>query len=299
MDQGADNKELPDSVSLYLTCQGAYLYESICKFAGSREPVLHGPVFIYGSLPLQIFRQRQVGDSITEERRPAMKTEDIKSFFLSATDSIAMSYIGFRRLIGILGMLLPFICIIGGALFAGMTVQPSISAYYHTNMRDFFVGLMFVVSLFLITYKGYATIDNAISTASGIAGLCIPIFPCLSETDPLHAVGIFQIGPSASNKIHLTFASVFFLLLAVNSIFLFTRTKPGRSMLTINKKIRNKIYVGCGAVILVCLLSTAVLLLWATPAFIKQYHVVLAFETIMLFAFGTSWLIKGETLFKD
>ncbi|MHC1705386.1 MAG: hypothetical protein AB9846_15880 [Tenuifilaceae bacterium] len=54
-------------------------------------------------------------------------------------NSIIISYKALRRLIGILGILLPVICIIGGFWFAKDPVQQSISLYYYTNMRDFLV----------------------------------------------------------------------------------------------------------------------------------------------------------------
>ena len=57
--------------------------------------------------------------------------------------SIKGSYLEFRRAIGILGMALPFILLIGGFIFGNNSLQYSLSHYYHTNMRDFFVGLLF------------------------------------------------------------------------------------------------------------------------------------------------------------
>ncbi len=214
-------------------------------------------------------------------------------------DSIVISYIWLRRLIGGLGMLLPLFCISGGKIFAGLSWQQSISYYYYTNMRDFFVGLLFCVSMFLITYKGYEKIDTLITTASGISGLCIAIFPCHFESDLDNFVGIFQIESHISNIIHLTFASFFFLLLAINSIFLFTLSDKSKTTFSKNKKFRNKIYVCCGAIILLSMALVALLLLSLSEEMIKQYKIVLSFETIMLVAFGISWLIKGETLFTD
>ncbi|MBI5417581.1 hypothetical protein HZA55_06500 [Candidatus Poribacteria bacterium] len=214
-------------------------------------------------------------------------------------DSMIISYINLRRLVGTFGILLPFICIIGGAIFTDIPVQRSISYYYHTNMRDFFVGLLFGVSMFLITYRGYEKIDNIIATASAIASLGIPTFPCLLNNNLHQLVGIFQIESHMSNKIHLTCSSIFFFLLAINSIFLFTLSDKDKSLFSRNKKIRNIIYVSCGVVILLSLASIAIFLLVLNQETIIQSKIILIFETIMLFAFSISWLIKGETLFKD
>jgi len=71
-------------------------------------------------------------------------------------------------------------------------------------MRDFFTGLMFVVSIFLITYKGYNVIDFVITTITGVMGLGVAIFPCYNELFKTQTVGIFQLITNTSDKIHLT-----------------------------------------------------------------------------------------------
>jgi hypothetical protein len=211
-------------------------------------------------------------------------------------DNIIISYKALRRLIGILGILLPIINVLGGCIFAKIPIQQSISMYYYTNMRDFLVGLMFVVSLFLITYKGYSRLDLIISTIIGIVGLGVAIFPCYNEF-VTERVGIFQLYPIDSNYIHLSCAISFFILLAVNSIFLFTRT--GHTKATPQKIARNIVYVVCGIVILLCVLGLILGYLLLTPEQRFDTKILLILESIALFAFGISWLVKGETLFRD
>jgi hypothetical protein len=194
-------------------------------------------------------------------------------------------------------MLLPFICVLGGFLFSDLPVRSSISSYYHTNMRDFFVGLLVGVSLFLLTYKGYERIDNIVTSIIGLTGLGVAIFPCLNSIVSTEPVGIFQINPAISNKIHLVSAFTFFFLLAINSIFIFTLTKSKDIPKTRNKKMRNYIYIGCGIIILLSLLILFIRSLVGEQA--ENSKILLLFETIMLLAFGISWLVKGETLFKD
>lgn len=217
--------------------------------------------------------------------------------FGSRNRSIIISYISLRRLIGILGILLPFICVFGGLLISDIPIRSSISSYYHTNMRDVFVGILVGVSLFLMTYKGYERIDNIVTAMSGLAALGVVIFPSrysLVSTEPL---GVFQISPVISDKIHAVCSVIFFILLAINSIFLFTLTKNKDIPKTRNKKIRNYIYISCGIIIL---LSLAILLIRSLVGTeVENDKTLLVFETIMLLAFGTSWLVKGKTLFKD
>ncbi|MBN1695622.1 hypothetical protein JW879_09560 [candidate division WOR-3 bacterium] len=217
--------------------------------------------------------------------------------FRSRNKSVIISYISLRRLIGILGMLLPFICVFGGLLISGIPIRSSISSYYHTNMRDVFVGILIGVSLFLMTYKGYERIDNIVTAMSGLAALGVVIFPSrysLVSTEPL---GVFQISPVISDKIHAVCSVIFFILLAINSIFLFTLTKNKNIPKTRNKKIRNCIYISCGIIILLSLLILLIRSLIGVG--VENDKTLLVFETIMLLAFGTSWLVKGKTLFKD
>jgi len=203
----------------------------------------------------------------------------------------------YRRLIGILGILLPFICVIGGCLIAKTPIPKSISGYYYTNMRDFFVGLMFVVSLYLMTYKGYNKIDFLITTVTGLFGLGIAIFPCDNELYLLPKIGIFQLSLPLSNLLHLICAAVFLILLAINSLFLFTRSDIKK--ITKQKKFRNIVYIGCGIIILLSLVGVVLGSLLMTEEKLAENKLVLIFETTSLLAFGISWLVKGETIFKD
>ena len=207
-----------------------------------------------------------------------------------------ISYLTLRRLIGILGMLLPFACLFGGSIFTNSPVLDSISAYYHSNMRDVLTGLLVGVSLFLLTYKGYESRDMFIAVLSGIAALGIAIFPCESRIEPSTAVGVFQLTHPFAEYFHYGSSVLFFILLSINSYFLFTlgdKTKWTRS-----KSIRNGIYRACGLVIFGSLITLLILTIILGHALIATVWTFI-FETVMLLAFGISWLVKGETLFAD
>lgn len=217
--------------------------------------------------------------------------------FRKKNNNLIISYISLRRLIGVLGILLPLICMAGGFAFSALPAQQSISYYYHTNMRDFFVGLMMGISLFLVTYKGYERIDDILTTICGIAGFGIAFFPCRSGDGSVMHSGIFQLPPAVSDAIHVAAASLYFVLLAINSLFLFTLSKGHRK--SRNKTIRNGIYIGCGIVMLLSLLCIAASFFIFNAVQRDHCRIILIFETVMLLAFGISWLVKGETLFRD
>ena len=209
-----------------------------------------------------------------------------------------ISYLNLRRLIGYVGILLPLVCFLGGKLFANLPIQQSISFYYHTNVRDFFVGLLVGVSLLLITYKGYEVIDDIVSTITGIFGLGIVIFPCLLAKEVKCPIGFFQLKPDCSNILHIACSVFFFGLLAVNSFFLFTLTDKKKEMSN-NKKKRNIIYKVCGILISITLIAMIIIVLTVNEQIVEEKRIVFVFETIMLVSFGVSWLVKGETILRD
>jgi hypothetical protein len=217
--------------------------------------------------------------------------------FKDKNERFIISYLTLRKLIGILGMLLPFACLFGGSLLRHAPVLDSISAYYHSNMRDILVGLLVGVSLFLMTYKGYERRDMLVAIVSGIAGLGIAIFPCESRIDPSMAVGTFQLSPPLAGYLHYGSSALFFILLGINSYFLFTL--GDKKKWTKRKSSRNVIYRACGLVIFASLLTLAMLTIILGEKKLVATSWTFVFETVMLLAFGLSWLVKGETLFAD
>lgn len=196
-------------------------------------------------------------------------------------------YLRIRNLCGFLGMVLPWIAL----LSAGLTAHPSeqwwwsISATYYQSPA--LVGILVPASLVLITYVGYDRLDNIITSLSGVFGLGIVLFPCkVSWIEPGTPVGFFQVPMEISNILHASCAVIFFLLLAYNSAFLFTKTG---SDVTKRKLIRNKIYKVCGWGMLAFEVVFAIVKVFKAPG-----YSTMIVEIILLSLFGISWLVKGE-----
>lgn len=198
-----------------------------------------------------------------------------------------------RNLAGFLGMILPWISLIGAVIVSFATGVPaafwstlSISATYY--ICPALTGILTAASIVLMCYDGYDWRDNLITTISGVFGIMIVIFPCNCSVAPDY-VGVFQLAVKTSNTIHCFAACVFFILLSFNSLFLFTLGESGTKM----KRVRNIIYRACG----VGMLAALVLMVLPIQFFAKTFIV----ETIALTFFGISWLVKGQVfgLFKD
>ena len=138
-----------------------------------------------------------------------------------------ISFQTIRRTVGWLGIALPFILVLGSFLFdKGYVIQPSISHYYFTNMREIFVGVLCAVSLFLFTYKGYSRMDGIAANVAGVFSLGVALFPTDVILDyPSQNDVVSFVNLSFHSIIHFTCAGLFFLTLAFMSLFLFTMSK--------------------------------------------------------------------------
>lgn len=202
--------------------------------------------------------------------------------------SLALSYLGVRRAIGVIGVLLPFVLLIGAWLIDRVGVQGSISDYYYTVMRNVFVGSMVANGVFFLSYR-YARVDTVVSSLIGISAIGVALFP----TTPVNPTST----EIAIGTVHFICATIFFLALAGYSYFIFTRSDASVQM-TPRKRQRNALYRASGIIIVVCLVLIAVLNL-LPPGPIDDLQPVFWLETIASVSFGVSWLIKGETLLKD
>jgi hypothetical protein len=203
-----------------------------------------------------------------------------------------------RKIIGWLGIGLPVTLVFLSLIpFFRTGVQNSISSYYYTNFRELFTGVLCAVSLFLIRYKGTENPvllknDSLLTNIAGVLALLVALFP----TNPGDCTEkIYTLIPRCEpwlGWLHLIFAALFFLILAVISINVFT---IGQNVE--NKEIpvsflnENYLYRGCGYAIILFVILIPVC---DTLKLFQSSTLVL--EALALFAFGIAWLIKGRFL---
>jgi hypothetical protein len=195
------------------------------------------------------------------------------------------SFLALRKSVGWIGISLPFVLMLGVFLiFKEVVILRNISLYYHSGMRDVFVGAICAIALFLFFYKGYSKWDNRAANLAGLFALGIAFFPTV-EQGPYNWAAI----------VHFICAACFFTTLAAFSLFLFTK----KEFLPTKQKLnRNRIYRICGSVMIACLISIMIFFIFFEADNPDSGFVFWA-ETIALIAFGTSWLTKGGTLYPD
>lgn len=207
------------------------------------------------------------------------------------------TYRRIRKAIGILAFSLPLVLVIFSLVpFFQTTVQESISHYYFTNLRELFTGVLCAVGLFLCLYKGHTNTnifknDSLLTNIAGVLAFGIALMP----TSPLTCTDkIYTIVPLCLNWLawlHFGFAGVFFLVLSIISINVFTIGQVDNQEIPVSMLNENHIYRACGYSMLVFIVLTPV-----CDYYNCFRYSTLIFETLMLIAFGISWLIKGRAL---
>jgi hypothetical protein len=206
---------------------------------------------------------------------------------------MVFSYLALRRAIGILGISLPFVVSLGALILFGTGLQSSISSYYHTGMRDVFVGTLFATGFFLLSYKGYERSDDIAGDLACLFAVGVALFP----TAP---AGATAIGTRIIGYVHLAFAALFFSTLTYFSLFLFTKTNPNKP--PTNRKLqRNTVYKICGYTMATCILLMVIYspLSKGIASPLRSLKPIYWLEALAILAFGISWFTKGETILKD
>jgi len=205
---------------------------------------------------------------------------------LAGDSALAVAYTHLQRIVGLMAVLLPFVLFSGNWALTGNELESSISAYYHTPMGAVFVGVLWALAVFFLSYNyrplpGF-NLDNKLSTLASIAAVCVAVFPTTSDasvaTRSEQNIGI----------VHIISAGVLFTLLAVFALFLFPRSSGD---MTLEKRHRNLLYRTCGVI-----MFAAILAMFPSQLAPDSWHLFLWLETLSVLAFGVSWLIKGGFL---
>jgi hypothetical protein len=207
--------------------------------------------------------------------------------------SLVFSYLALRKAIGLLAIAFPFVVSLGALILFQTGIQSSISSYYHTGMRDVFVGTLCAIGFFLLSYKGYERSDDIAGDLGCVFAIGVALFPITPD-------GAAASGARLIGYVHQAFAALFFLTLIYFSLFLFTKTGPNKSP-SKRKLQRNKVYKACGYTMGICILLIAIysFLPSKMASLLEEFEPVYWLEALAVLAFGISWFTKGEAILKD
>lgn len=238
----------------------------------------------------------------------------------ASKENLVFDYHTIRGLIGLIAMLFPLVVSVRAS-----KITDSISWSYHTDARDFFVGFLFVLGAFLMSYKGHKpTIheeavgkfwkwvsrfwsgainlriwerkheEDLVGWFGGIAAWVTAIFPtaiCIGENCPSDwRSNIHYLG-----AVILFSTTVYFCLVAFLRQVNAKIEQDEENGLTGNspKKRRKKVYLVCGwgiALIMLGLFIVNIIKFYAIP------NLTFWVETVALELFGFAWTVASQYL---
>lgn len=218
---------------------------------------------------------------------------------------LILSFRALRQALGWMGLSLPVVLVLGAVLF-DHKVERSISHFYYSHMSDVFIGILCAIGVFLIAYRGYGRregewiSDRWVSRIAGVSAIGVALVPTYSTSELALPCKIIQcmVGPEFTFRLHQVFSSVFFISLALFCLVLFTKSSVVYGPITRAKYRRNRVFRICGWVLLasmVALISYQFMPVhWREAADDASYQFWL--ESIGIWAFGISWLVKGHAV---
>ena len=112
---------------------------------------------------------------------------------------ITATYKALRLGVAVIAFAFPLLLWIGGYLFAGLSLEGSMSAYYHAGngaMRTWFVGILFAIGTILFVYQGYTRLEDWALNVAGVFALGVALFPMAWPAAPANSFSRFH-GPCA------------------------------------------------------------------------------------------------------
>ncbi len=211
------------------------------------------------------------------------------------TRTLVVSYQGVRRAIGATGLLLPILLGPVGYFVFGIPIQENMSSYYHTALRDEFVGAMCAIGIFLFCYRGYDWIENWTANFGCLSALGVALCPLDANSDPLHQRSVL-------GYLHTVSGGIFFSTLAFYSLHHFPSSRQGEREIAPHEAQRDFVYRTSGIVILLSLVAMGAHL-FLLPAGAKRrlndYHFLFWGEWVAVWAFAAAWLTKGRAILAE
>ena len=209
-------------------------------------------------------------------------------------EPLVLSYLGLRKVVGIIGFALPLVLIFGKMLLQGGGIEDSISSYYYTDLGGWFVGSLCAIGVFLLSTRGYDLRDAIAGRLACVFAVTVAMFPTAPPSDVCPSPAGTYI-----SEIHWISAALLFATLAYFCLALFTETDPEKPP-TRRKGTRNVVYRACGGLIVLSILSIGIIK--KVPGLeckLAALSPVFWLESLAVFSFAVAWLTKGEAILKD
>lgn len=193
-------------------------------------------------------------------------------------DGVVFDYRALRLLMGMIVFALPFVVSV-----VSSDRLSSISASYHTDARDMFVGMLFIVGAFLWAYNGHTSLQSTLSKVAAFAAILVALFPTSCDACSTNVAAI----------VHYVSALVLFSTLAFfcfGPFRLHTKGKGGK------KGRRSKMYLLCGWIMVGCMVAVVAANIAFSKQAASQLRITFWAEAVALWAFGVAWMVSGKAI---
>jgi hypothetical protein len=228
---------------------------------------------------------------------------------------VTSTYRNLRRMLAIIGFLFPLFLPLVGKYWYGIPFQNSMSAYYfagsngegpirswltsldfsplkyilfvmteaasETPLRSWFVGILFVMGVFLYIYKGFSDIENYLLNGAGLSALGVALFPM--EWNCGDACHWFTL--------HGVFAVVLFICIAFVALFCSGETLLKRPLSAERNTYYRNWYFWLGLGMIASPLAA-----WAITKTIGSTGLTFFVEWFGIWTFAAYWWIKSNEL---
>ncbi|MBN1308142.1 MAG: hypothetical protein JXA18_09510 [Chitinispirillaceae bacterium] len=202
--------------------------------------------------------------------------------------TIRDTYFTMRISMFVIGLLFPLVLWLGGLVFLRLELQGSISAYYHTPMRNWFVGPLWALGICLIVYRGYGTTENRILNVAGVLAILVALLP--TSNPSAGSVEIFT-----APLLHGIVAIVFFGLIAFSCIFCSLGTLKEYN----GPRWRKITYIVFYFIFAICMVVLPIFTAAILHFTGRDGHLVFWMEFSGVMVFALYWLVKTIELWKS
>lgn len=210
-------------------------------------------------------------------------------------DPFVVTYFNVRQTLGVIAMGFPLLLLAGGFITEG-EVLPSISDYYFSAMRDFVVGALVAIGIFLMAYRGEPQarrdwIDTLTGLGAGAASIGLALFPNKPHTLGIETFFHAIMDDRISVGIHFLSSLVFLTTLTLYCLRIFSRDAT---------RVEQRVYWLCGwTIVVVGVIATYASFVRAFDWFgarllIENLNAIFWLEATGIWAFCIAWLVKGH-----
>jgi hypothetical protein len=206
----------------------------------------------------------------------------------------ARAFFRLRIAFGLIGILLPLLLAAAG-LVADGRVQPTISDFFHTTQRDLLVGGLVAIGLFLAVHRGIRRYPgrwispDLIALVAGLGAMGVAFFP--NESSEVTTFTQHALGLDLSPALHYLSAVLLYLMMSFTCFFVYAPDAGARW--------EKRVYLVAGGI--VWCTGWGVMILsniknggdgWLAQ-FIQDHNIVYWDESLGVWAFSVSWLLKA------